>query len=37
MWGCIHSELEDVENEDEKLMYKRLNSKRGKIKIFKNL
>jgi len=33
MWGCIHSELGD-ENEGEKFMYKKLNSKRGKIEIF---
>ena len=37
MWACTRSELENLENEGEKFMYKRLNSKRGKIEILKNL
>jgi len=35
--GVNHTELGDVENEGENFMFKRLNNKRGKIGIFKNL
>jgi len=35
--GVNHTELRDVENEGENFMFKRLNNKRGKIGIFKNL